>query len=131
MPEVWGDQDKVKQIQRERSRLVQAIDASRELESLLEEAQTYLELAQEGEQVETELAGAVDNLEKRGLVVRQRQVEDRRHVVVHLTEEGRVLIAQLLPQHAAAITRGMAILTRSEQLELGRLCKKLGTQDRR
>ncbi|UCH09385.1 MAG: MarR family transcriptional regulator, partial [Fidelibacterota bacterium] len=71
----------------------------------------------------------IDNLEKRGLVVRQRQAEDRRHMVVHLTEEGRGVIAQLLPRHAAAITREMAILTHSEQLELGRLCKKLGSQD--
>ncbi len=62
---MWGDQDKVRQIQRERSRLTEAIDASRQLEAMLEEAQTYLELAQEGEQVDSELAAAVDRLEER------------------------------------------------------------------
>jgi MarR family transcriptional regulator, 2-MHQ and catechol-resistance regulon repressor len=68
----------------------------------------------------------VDNLEKRGLVRRERDAEDRRYNTVHLTEEGRRLIADLFPHHAAAITSEMSALTRTEQEELGRLCRKLG-----
>jgi peptide chain release factor 2 len=64
-PEVWGDPEQAKKIQRERSRLQQDIQADRELSSLLEEAQTFLELAEEGENVGAELARAVEKLESR------------------------------------------------------------------
>ena len=68
----------------------------------------------------------IDNLEKRGLVHRQRHPEDRRMVVVSLTEAGRELIGQILPQHVSAITDEMSILTPHEQENLGMLCRKLG-----
>lgn len=68
----------------------------------------------------------VDNLEKRGLVRRERDREDRRFITVHLTEEGRRLIRELFPRHAAALTQVMEALTAEELAELGRLCKKLG-----
>jgi MarR family 2-MHQ and catechol resistance regulon transcriptional repressor len=68
----------------------------------------------------------VDNLEKRGLVQRQRDEHDRRVVMVQLTEEGRALIASLFPQHAAAITEEFSVLTAAEQRQLGDLCRKLG-----
>src|SRR4051794_6960587 len=47
----------------------------------------------------------VDNLEKRGLVRRERDAEDRRFITVHLTDEGARFIRELFPQHAAAITQ--------------------------
>lgn len=68
----------------------------------------------------------VDNLEKRGLVRRERGREDRRFISVHLTGEGERLIRGFFPTHAAAITREMSVLTPAEQAELGRLCRKLG-----
>src|SRR5262249_34995615 len=68
----------------------------------------------------------VDNLEKRGLVRRQREAKDRRYISVHLTDAGRKLIARLFPRHAAAITAEMAVLAAEEQETLGRLCRKLG-----
>ena len=72
----------------------------------------------------------VDNLEKRALVRRERQTEDRRFILVHLTDEGRGLIARVFPRHAARITEEMSVLTPAEQEELGRLCRKLGLQER-
>lgn len=69
----------------------------------------------------------VDNLERRGLVRRERSTTDRRVVTVSLTEEGRALITQLFPSHAHAINQEMGALTPGEQAELARLCKKLGT----
>src|SRR5690242_14958493 len=72
----------------------------------------------------------VDNLEKRGLVRRERGVEDRRFVTVHLTDAGRRLIARLFPRHAARIVAEMSALTPAEQDELGRLCRKLGRAER-
>ena len=72
------------------------------------------------------VVAVIDKLEKRGLVKRQRSREDRRCIFVHLTEKGRALIQELLPDHVAAITEEMSWLTEAEQKELGRLCRKLG-----
>jgi MarR family 2-MHQ and catechol resistance regulon transcriptional repressor len=68
----------------------------------------------------------VDNLEKHGLVQRQRDENDRRVVMVQLTEAGRQLIAQIFPAHAAAVAEEMSVLTAEEQQQLGELCRKLG-----
>lgn len=68
----------------------------------------------------------IDNLERRGLVRRERSAEDRRFIRVHLTDEGEQLIRRVFPVHADAITRELAILTQEEQRILGNLCRKLG-----
>ncbi|WDT77414.1 MAG: MarR family transcriptional regulator [Candidatus Manganitrophus sp.] len=67
----------------------------------------------------------VDNLERRGLVRRERG-EDRRFITLHLTKEGRQLIQKIFPKHLEALLREMQVLTETEQKALGRLCKKLG-----
>jgi len=72
----------------------------------------------------------IDNLERRGLVKRKREGEDRRFVTVHLTEKGRRLISEVFPRHVAAIVEEMSVLTKSEQEGLGHLCRKLGLKDR-
>jgi MarR family 2-MHQ and catechol resistance regulon transcriptional repressor len=69
----------------------------------------------------------VDNLERDGLVRRQRSEVDRRYVTVHLTESGEKRIAGYFPEHAERIREAMAVLTPDELDELQRLCKKLGT----
>ncbi len=68
----------------------------------------------------------LDNLEKRGLVKRVRQTEDRRKVKIVLTSAGEGLIRRVFPQMAEAITCDLAILTAEEQAQLGYLCRKLG-----
>jgi MarR family transcriptional regulator, 2-MHQ and catechol-resistance regulon repressor len=68
----------------------------------------------------------IDNLERRGLVGRQRNRNDRRVVTVTLTSAGRELIEEIFPHHARAVAQAMAMLTVAEQEELGRLCRKLG-----
>ena len=68
----------------------------------------------------------VDNLERGGLVRRERMAEDRRYVRVHLTDAGRERIEAIFPAHAQAIVTQMSVLTVAEQEELGRLCRKLG-----
>lgn len=68
----------------------------------------------------------IDNLEKRGLVRRERSVDDRRFIQVHLTDPGERLIRRVFPGHAAAITRELAVLTQEEQRALGNLCRTLG-----
>ncbi|MCM2358154.1 MAG: MarR family winged helix-turn-helix transcriptional regulator [Geobacteraceae bacterium] len=73
----------------------------------------------------------IDNLERRELVRRERAVEDRRYLTIHLTDKGQSLIASVFPRVAAAIVEEMGVLTETEQEELGRLCRKLGLKERR
>lgn len=71
----------------------------------------------------------IDNLERRGLVRRERGAADRRFLTIHLTPSGRGLVGELFPRHARAINDELAALTPDEQAELGRLCRKLGRND--
>ena len=68
----------------------------------------------------------IDNLEKQGLVRRERDNEDRRYLTVHLTESGTSLITRVFADVEAEIVAEMAALSENEQELLGQLCKKLG-----
>lgn len=68
----------------------------------------------------------VDNLERRGLVRRERGSEDRRFVSVHLTDRGKNLVRKVLPNHLKAIVKEMDVLPAAKQEELRRLCRALG-----
>lgn len=68
----------------------------------------------------------IDNLEKHGLVKRERSADDRRYFIVHLTEAGSKLITRVFADVEAAIVSEMVILSENEQEQLGTLCKKLG-----
>ena len=72
----------------------------------------------------------IDNLEKRGYAKRERKKEDRRFMLVRLTDEGSKLISKVFPPHAAVIAREMSVLSEREQKMLAQLCKKLGLQKR-
>jgi MarR family 2-MHQ and catechol resistance regulon transcriptional repressor len=72
----------------------------------------------------------IDNLEKRGLVRRERGTDDRRYITVFLTEAGHSLIADIFPRHVAAITKEMGVITPEEQRELERVCRILGLRKR-
>lgn len=69
----------------------------------------------------------VDNLEKRGLAKRHQQGHDKRFIMATITPAGRKLMAKIFPQHSKRIVEVMSRLTRAEQDQLGRLCRKLGT----
>jgi MarR family 2-MHQ and catechol resistance regulon transcriptional repressor len=73
----------------------------------------------------------VDNLEKRGLVERVRDEKDRRHYSVRITPKGSTLIGSFFSGHVTRIVREMSALSKAEQDELGRLCKKVGLQGSR
>jgi MarR family 2-MHQ and catechol resistance regulon transcriptional repressor len=68
----------------------------------------------------------IDNLEKRGLVRRERDAADRRYLTVYLTDAGTTLITKTFVNVEAAIVAEMAVLAPQEQELLGSLCKKLG-----
>lgn len=76
------------------------------------------------------LTTVIDNLERRGLVERQRDLEDRRVIHVHLTADGERLIRDLFPRHVAALVQSFNVLTTAEQERLGELCRRLGRQER-
>ena len=68
----------------------------------------------------------IDNLERDGLVRRERDAKDRRVIHVHLTEAGKEKIEAVLPGHVAALVEEFSVLSAGEQQALGELCKKLG-----
>src|SRR5215211_793280 len=68
----------------------------------------------------------IDNLERAGLVRRERDTNDRRVIHVHLTEAGTGKVEAVLPGHVAALVDEFKVLSASEQETLGELCKKLG-----
>lgn len=77
------------------------------------------------------ISTVIDNLEKRGLVERRREKEDRRCTTVYLTGRGERLIRDLFPRHAAIIRKEMSTLSEEELETLGRLCRILGTAERK
>ncbi|HNT53540.1 MAG TPA: MarR family transcriptional regulator [Anaerolineaceae bacterium] len=68
----------------------------------------------------------LDNLEKRGLIQRERSAEDRRMIRVSLTDTGKALIARIFPDQVKAIAAAFSSLSVEEQHRLGDLCRKLG-----
>jgi len=68
----------------------------------------------------------IDNLERAGLVRRERDANDRRVIHIHLTEAGSEKIEAVFPGHVAALVEEFSVLSASEQQTLGELCKKLG-----
>jgi MarR family transcriptional regulator, 2-MHQ and catechol-resistance regulon repressor len=73
----------------------------------------------------------IDNLEKQGLVRRERSTEDRRYFSVSLTPQGEQLIGTAFAAVESAIIAEMSALSDEEQDTLGQLCKKLGLQQGR
>jgi MarR family 2-MHQ and catechol resistance regulon transcriptional repressor len=68
----------------------------------------------------------VDNLERHGWVRRERQVEDRRMIQIHLTPKGRRLITRVFPEHAKMVLKVMSKLNAAEQEQLRKIARKLG-----
>jgi MarR family 2-MHQ and catechol resistance regulon transcriptional repressor len=71
----------------------------------------------------------VDNLERRGLVERRRDREDRRVVTIHLTDHGRELVRDVFPRVVEVLVDAFSALSATEQLQLAALCRRLGTAE--
>ncbi len=69
----------------------------------------------------------IDNLERRGLVERERKSDDRRVVTVHLTDSGERLIREAFPRVVGALVGAFSVLTASDQKQLAALCRRLGS----
>ncbi len=71
----------------------------------------------------------IDNLEKRKFVRRERGEIDRRHFIIHLTSSGKEFISEIFPEHLEAILNELGVLSDDEQLELQKMCKKIGLKE--
>lgn len=72
------------------------------------------------------LTMVIDNLERDGLVRRERDPQDRRVIKVFLTPEGEALVTRVLPDHVRGIRDVFAGLTPEELAQLAALTRKLG-----
>ena len=70
----------------------------------------------------------VNNLEKDGIVRRSVDKKDKRAFYVQLTAKGKRLFQTTLITQANFISELVSVLTETEQIELGNLLKKLGTE---
>ena len=72
------------------------------------------------------LTMVIDNLERDGLVRRERDAQDRRVVNVFLTEVGEALVSRVLPAHVRGIREVFGVLDPAEVAQLAALTRKLG-----
>lgn len=66
----------------------------------------------------------IKNLEKDGLVKRYSDPEDKRATIIALTDKGREVIENILPEHIINISKIFNILTDEEKLTLKKILKK-------
>jgi len=72
----------------------------------------------------------VDNLEKKSLLIREKNLQDRRFYNIKLTQNGKSLIEKIFPDHVKEIVKEFEILTDSELVELRKITRYLGKQQR-
>jgi DNA-binding MarR family transcriptional regulator len=72
------------------------------------------------------VTGAVDRLQRMGLVARKTSHADQRARIVNLTPSGRKLVERVKSGHASRVQRVLAALTLTQQRELQRLLNRLG-----
>lgn len=71
----------------------------------------------------------IDNLEKCGYVVRKKDPNDRRAVLIRLTDKGETFIKEFFPKHLEKIKEEFSVLSEDEKMQLAELCKKLGVKE--
>ncbi len=72
----------------------------------------------------------LDNLERRNLVIRQRDERDRRFTNVALTDDGHNLLESMFPEYLQEVRRQMDVLDSEQQAQLANICLKLGPTDK-
>jgi DNA-binding MarR family transcriptional regulator len=71
------------------------------------------------------MTNRLDRLERRGLIRRLRNPDDRRGLEVELTAEARVLVDEAVTRHVAGETEMLAPLSARERQDLRRILRKL------
>lgn len=73
------------------------------------------------------MTGRLDRLEKRGLITRVPNAEDRRSLDIELTAEGLRLVDEAVAQHTASQQKVVSVFTAADRAELDRLMRMLIT----
>jgi len=73
----------------------------------------------------------IDHLERRGLVTRRRDDDDRRFITVGLSTRGRALAKRVFAKHAQRIVDEFSVISPHELDVLSQICRKLGKQEQR
>lgn len=71
------------------------------------------------------MTSRLDRLERAGLIARAPHPQDRRGVIVQLTDKGRILIDEAVTAHVANEHQLLSVLTHDEQDQLALLLEKL------
>jgi DNA-binding MarR family transcriptional regulator len=71
------------------------------------------------------MSGLMDTLEKDGMLIRETAQDDRRTVLVRLTEKGQQIIDSLLPDYCRRVSAIMEPLTAPERKQLVHLLQKI------
>ncbi|MFF4553660.1 MarR family winged helix-turn-helix transcriptional regulator [Streptomyces sp. NPDC001422] len=72
----------------------------------------------------------ITNLEKRGLVRREKAPHDRRVVMIELTDAGREVVEAIMPSYVRTVVDDLDRLTAAEQEHLADLLRKVGRAQR-
>lgn len=68
----------------------------------------------------------INNLEKRGYLIRMEDETDKRRCILHITQSGQALMAEVYPRNEARIIELMETWTGEEKEQLAILLKKHG-----
>ena len=71
----------------------------------------------------------INNLARDGYIRKAKDFDDKRSFTVHLTAKGERKVREVFREHVRLLVNEFSALTPEEQVELGRLCKKLGIKD--
>lgn len=84
------------------------------------------ELGQKHFSTEGNICQIVGNLEKRGLIERQRNEDDRRSMTVSLTPEGQEIIARVFPAYLQVLMAELSVLQSQDMETLQDLHRRIG-----
>jgi len=70
----------------------------------------------------------INNLEKRGYLIRETDSKDKRRCILHITPQGEEIIGEVYPRNEAKIIELMSYWTEAEKEQMVTLLKKFGDE---
>ncbi|MCQ4936151.1 MULTISPECIES: MarR family winged helix-turn-helix transcriptional regulator [Anaerotignum] len=70
----------------------------------------------------------INNLEKRGYLIRKTDSKDKRRCILHITPQGEEIIGEVYPRNEAKIIELMSYWTEEEKEQMVTLLKKFGDE---
>jgi len=72
----------------------------------------------------------IENLIKKDLILKTKDIQDKRYHIVDLTNKGRDLMNDIYPKHVQKLRKYIDILNQEDELSLQTNLKKLGKQEK-